>query len=210
MQERILKKLEKLFKASRWETVEITMKSTGLKIELTPHFNDFGATPDPRDIEHCAFITSSGEKDAIWYTGTPLAVAGYLTNHDEIHRRWFSQAMELARMADNTQGKWTDDDWSDYSDLYKETYGRRPVRHPDEKYIVVEVMNRNATLAGESNNLTDAIDVANELLAAKADEIEPYRDRFVSCHSKTADREDQKASLDADCNHWNAHILKIA
>lgn len=210
MQERILKKLEKLFKASRWETVEITMKSTGLKISLTPYFEDFGDTPDPRDIEHCAFVSGSGEQDALWYTGTPRAVAGYLANHDEIHRRWLCQAEELEQMAREHQGCWNEDDWSDYSDLYKDAYGRRPVKHIDEKYIVVEVMNGNATLAGESNNLTDAIDVANELLAAKTDEIEPYRDRFISCHSKTANRENQRASLDADCNHWNAHILKIA
>lgn len=133
----IMNKLGRLFSENGWDTIEITMKSTGLKIYLTPHFDDFGDTPDPRDIEHCAFITSAGALDALWYSGTPLAVAGYLSNHDEIHRRWISQAMELAKMANRAQGNWTDDDWSDYSDIYKETYGYRPIRRKDDKYVVI-------------------------------------------------------------------------
>lgn len=126
MEKRILDKLNRLFTAANWEPIEITMKSTGLTIKLTPHFDDCGKTPDPRDIEHCAFITGAGEQDALWYTGKPLAVAGYLKNHDEIHRRWLVEAENLRRMADAAQGNWSEDDWSDYSDLYKDTYGYRP------------------------------------------------------------------------------------
>lgn len=127
----ILNKLYRLFSANNWNTVEITMKSTGLKIALTPYFDDYGEEPDPRDMEHCAFITGCGQQDAIWYTGKPRSVARDLANHDEIHARWMKQAVELTRMSDEVRGNWSDDAWSYYSDMYKDVYGHRPTRYPD-------------------------------------------------------------------------------
>lgn len=130
----ILSKLERLFKAANWEEIEITMKSTGLKIRLAPCFDD-NTGPDPRDIAHCAFILSTGAQDAIWYSGKPEEVARMLANHDKVHAEWKRQADSLQKYYEDTNHATLDEDcYGIYSDWYKEVYGHRPWGgEPDDK-----------------------------------------------------------------------------
>lgn len=127
MEQRILNKLEKLFAEANWGEITITMKSTGLQISLTPCFDDYGETPDPRDIAHCAFILSSGKQDAIWYSGKPEKVANMLAYHDKTHAEWLRQVENLKEYYKNTNNATLNRDcYGIFSDWYKDLYGVRP------------------------------------------------------------------------------------
>lgn len=121
----ILNKLGRLFSESDWNPIEITMKSTGLKIKLTPCFDDY-MRKDPRDIEHCACILSSGEQDAVWYAGPPAEVAEKLANHDTLHKEWFAQVEDLKEYYKSTNNAADKDSYAIFADWYQDLFGVKP------------------------------------------------------------------------------------
>lgn len=121
---RVEQRLEDLFKENNWEETELTMKSSGLKIKLTPHFQD---SETERSIENIGLITAYGPQDARLYTGTPYTVINMLIDHDNIHHFWLKNNEELKTFYFQHEDDWTEETWRVFANEYFDLYRSEPV-----------------------------------------------------------------------------------